>query len=268
MTYDAREISQQSGQPIELFEISLGAETWYLTDAEGDQVVLPNTYQAAAITRTSVQLGKETPAEMIEVTLPSDHPFPKQFIENLPSRRASLTVKRLHRDDGATVVIFKGMVQSVAFTTDGSASSIAVLPLQAAQSRQIPRFTFQGLCNHALFDARCKVASSLFKYTGTANAVSGVTVTVPGLGAAKGSNWANGGFVAFGTSEYRFIRSQTGDVLTLWYPFSDTVLNQTVDVFAGCDHSLATCNSKFSNKDNFGGFAFVPLQDIFRKGID
>lgn len=269
MTYDARETSQQQGQPIELFEITMGSTTYFLTDAEGPQVIGVNTYDPVAVTRSEIRLGRDVSAEQLIVTIPSDHPFPRQFVGTLPGQRASLTIKRFHRDDSQVVVIFKGMVQSVAFTRDGTASEIVVLPLQASQGRQIPRFTFQGLCNHALYDARCKVPQSLFQYTGVAGTVTnaGLTITVPGL-SSKPDGWANGGYIALGTSEFRLIVSHTGDTINLYYPFPANITGMSVDVFAGCDHSLNTCHTKFNNALNYGGFAFVPLKDIFSKGLN
>jgi hypothetical protein len=72
---------------------------------------------------------------------------------------------------------------------------------------------------------------------------------------------------ALGGVDRRLILSSSGDVLTLLLPFTSSPLGSTVIVFAGCDHTIATCKSKFNNVVNYGGFAFVPTKNIFQTGI-
>ena len=46
---------------------------------------------------------------------------------------------------------------------------------------------------------------------------------------------------------------------TLWLPMPNAI--QTGDaysVYPGCDKRFATCQTKFSNAVNFGGFPYVP----------
>ena len=52
-----------------------------------------------------------------------------------------------------------------------------------------------------------------------------------------------------------------------FYNFAIPTLGQTVDVFAGCDHSLAICESKFANVINYGGFPFVPIKNPFNSSL-
>ena len=59
-------------------------------------------------------------------------------------------------------------------------------------------------------------------------------------------------------------------MLTLLLPFNttDVDVGTSVEVFAGCDHSLATCKAQYDNVANYGGFAFVPLRNPFESGLD
>ena len=41
-----------------------------------------------------------------------------------------------------------------------------------------------------------------------------------------------------------------------------------VEVFAGCDHTIATCKTQFDIVVNYGGFAFVPTRNPFESGLD
>lgn len=268
MTFAAFEGSAAGGEPVELYRLLLGTEEFRWTSAEDDYVFGGDTFEAVEISRTRVLISAEQRQDLLTVNLPASEDFVRRYIDIVPGKRGTLTVQRVHRPDPdqEAFVLFKGIVQSVAFTRDGTSASIAVRPLTTGLSQTIPRYTFQGLCNHFLYDARCKVLQSSFQFSGTPSAVVGSTVTIPGL-SANGASWAVGGFVQLGTSDFRLVLAQTGDDVKLLMPFGENVVGMSVDVFAGCDHTLATCKAKFNNVINYGGFAFVPLKNPFETGI-
>jgi uncharacterized phage protein (TIGR02218 family) len=50
--------------------------------------------------------------------------------------------------------------------------------------------------------------------------------------------------------------------LTLTYPLPALpAAKDTFTAYQGCDHTLATCRSKFANEANFRGFPFVPTPE-------
>jgi uncharacterized phage protein (TIGR02218 family) len=50
-----------------------------------------------------------------------------------------------------------------------------------------------------------------------------------------------------------------GLTFTLWLPMPNAIeVGDTYAVYPGCDKRFATCQSKFSNAANFGGFPYVP----------
>lgn len=274
MTFDAQERSRELGAPIELYTFAVGPDVFRITSAEDEIAFGGNTYTPRIVSRSSIVINPQNRAQLLTVELPSDDEFSAKYINIVPGFRATLTIQRLHRFDSPAFTdaetIFKGIVRSVAYTNDGFKSKISIIPIDGAMKRSIPRFTYQGLCNHVLFDNRCKVLETSFRYQGNVSVVSGKTITVDGLNAAKGAGWAVGGFVTLPSGDFRLILEQATDVLTLLLPFVDEtlVLNQTVSVFAGCDHTIQVCKSKFNNVVNYGGFAFVPLRNVFESGID
>jgi len=209
-----------------------------------------------------------TGQEHLTVTLPGDHDFPAQYTTIAPGQVGTLTIQAYHFSDPSDVrVIYKGLVRAVAFTSDMSKSQLSVVPISDAFDKEIPQRTFQAACNNVLYDTDCKVSSGSFQYVGNCTAVAGNVVTIAGLNAAKGTGWGTSGFIAFGVQDYRLILSQDGDDCTLSLPFYADVLDESLDVFAGCDHTIATCDTKFTNEINFGGSPYVPTKNIFQTGI-
>jgi uncharacterized phage protein (TIGR02218 family) len=279
MTYNAFETSREGGRPIEVYRFIQGGTSFEYTSAEDELVVNTLTYSPEAISRGKIGQSPSDRKTVLEITVPASNTFALRFKVSTPAARARSTVQRLHRSDFPTpevVTIFDGYVSSVAFEEDGKVAKIACTPVTAAQSRPVPRFSYQGMCNHVLFDDGCKVddTDANWRLTATATAVTGSVVTVSGAG-AFGADWWVGGFMEVnGGDDSRLILSQSGDDLQLLLPFPGSIVGGNVTILAGCDHLIDTCDTKFnttedtlSNVINYGGFAFVPTKNPFETGL-
>lgn len=267
MVYDTTEKSLESGQPVEVYEITLGSTIYRWTSAEDDQVVGGNTFTPEEIVRTNIVQGKEDRDNTVELVVTSSNPVAQEYITLPPATSGEVTITRFHRGDAvSTVVVWKGTIQTVTFSEQNEKAKIFCRP-DLGSSRPVPRRTFTVQCPYHLYSTECTVAEGSFRHTDTVSAVStdGKTLTVANL-SGNGADWAVSGIVVFGTDK-RMIISQSGDNIVLHAPFRSSPSGQSVDVQAGCDHSAATCKSKFNNLPNFGGFPFVPERDIHRDGI-
>lgn len=280
MTFAAFETSRETGRPVELYRFVQGGSTFEYTSAEDQLIVGSLTYDPETIARGKINQSPSDRKAVLELTVPSSNLFATRFKASTPAARAQVTISRIQRGDFPTpevVTIFEGYVAAVSFEEDGQVAKIACTPVTAAQSRPVPRFSYQGLCNHVLFDTACKVSSadSRWRFNGTVSAVTGSVITVTGA-SGFGANWWVGGFMEInGGDDSRLILSQSGDDLQLLLPFPASLVGATVLVFAGCDHTMTVCDVKFntpedtqSNIINYGGFGFVPTKNPFETGID
>lgn len=265
MSFEALETSQESGSRIEIYTLARGSTVYRMHDSVEPVV----TYLGDDFLKTQISRGNITTGqEYLEIGLPGSHPFSLSFSTIAPGQTASLTIQSYHRADPSDVrVIYKGVVRAVAFTQNMSKSALSLAPINEAFNKEIPERTFQAACNNVLFDPDCKVSAGSFTHIGAVTAIVDNITTVQGLLAAKGNGWATGGYVSFGVLDYRLILEQNGDDLTLVLPFHEDVLTEDVSVYAGCDHSIATCLSKFANDINFGGHPDVPKKNIFETGL-
>ena len=269
MTYEAFEVSVEGGRPVELFKFTVGSTIYRYTSSEDEQIPSfdANTYFPRQITRTNPTMTQEDRRQQMSITLPTDDALATRFISIPPGQEVLLEITRYHRGDSNAYVVWQGRIIGAGYTKSGGLCTLEGVTDEAAFSRPIPRFKYQGLCNHVLYDTGCTVNRASFKYTGTVTGVVGNTVTVAGLLAAKGANWAVGGYIDNGSNDFRMVVSQAGDVLTLLIPFETTPDGSTVDVYAGCNHTIDVCGSKFTNSDNYGGFPFVPTYNPFSRGL-
>lgn len=266
MTYEAQETSIESGSTVELYTLAMGSTIYRMHDSvESIITVSGDDFERTQISRGSIATGQE----YLEIKLPGSHTFALKYTTIAPGQTASLTIQSYHRAVPSDVrVIYKGVVRSVAFTQSMAYSALSLIPINEAFDKEIPERTFQAACNNVLFDPDCKVSAGSYSHIGAITAIVDNVVTVNGLLAAKGNGWSTGGYVSFGVLDYRLVLEQNGDDLTLVLPFHENVLTEDVTVYAGCDHTIATCASKFGgNEINFGGCPYVPTKNIFITGL-
>jgi uncharacterized phage protein (TIGR02218 family) len=131
-------------------------------------------------------------------------------------------------------------------------------------NNSFPKNLYQPACRWTLYDSGCRAVKATFSTSGTFSAGSTALEPLASLAAATGyydqgvilfTSGANAGIEA--TVDTYVNGSPSSILLNVPLPFAP----QTGDAFtisAGCDHQMATCNSKFANLINFGGMPFIP----------
>src|SRR6185436_12461554 len=110
MTYEAREISAESGAPVELYIFRVYDVNYYYTSAATDQVVEGITYIAYPIDRSEFEETDQLPKNDLTLTCSLDFPSLAFYDNAPPSDVILLTVKRWHRDDNEVIPPWSGRV--------------------------------------------------------------------------------------------------------------------------------------------------------------
>lgn len=261
MTYTTIDESQQSGSPIELFEFSQSLDVWRFASTTYDVVYNSQTYKPAPIVRDRVKQGKDIFKNAITLKFPISNQFAKQFISYTPDQVTTVTIYRSHVGTNEFVVYWKGRVVNI--ETSGNTVSIICESVYTSIQRPGLRAKFEYVCRHALYSANCGVIGSTYEVTSIVSAITDnyTVFNIPAAGAAV-DGWFNGGVLQFENS-LRFITSHVGVFITVSRPLQSIHLNDSVKIKPGCNHTLAVCNSKFLNSDNFGGFPWIPTKNPF-----
>jgi uncharacterized phage protein (TIGR02218 family) len=124
----------------------------------------------------------------------------------------------------------------------------------------MPRNIYQPTCLHTLYDSGCTLIKNAF---GTNGAVgTGSTASVINWSGAnanflQGSITFTSGVNVSVTANVNAVAA--GASLTLGYPLQSVpAAGDAFTVYYGCDHTPATCQSKFNNLANFRGYPYVP----------
>lgn len=263
MSYAAREASVFEGQPVELYRFTAGLQVWTYTSAEAEHLYNAERYRPAQVERDGVELSDELARAQLRITLPRDNPVPLLWRAGPPDGLVGLTIFRFHLGTPSDVAtVWKGRVAAVEW--QGSEAALTGEPVYSSLARPMLRQRFQRLCRHALYDGGCGLARELWADVATVSSVSGDLVSIATT--SRPSGWFTGGYVQRANGQRRMIRAHSGVSLTLLSAAPGLTPGEAVQLFAGCDHTHDTCDTKFSNANNFGGFPFVPNKNPFGSG--
>lgn len=279
--------SQETFSFVELIDIAYhGAVKHRITFATHDVVYESAIYKTTGGRRGPLpvpQINKETE---LEIVLPINHALTRRYLRNLiPPQRIEILIRRLY-EDGSIETIFVGEIRSLSIDDDNvEATFRAPTIANDAARRLLPVLSIGRGCPYRLYGPGCLVdengsANGLaFKVQTSVMHVDGRDVRVDLSSTARNGDWAKGGrlHVVNGEAETEqvAIRSQMDlnpgsssvAVLTLAHVIPGLKIGDTVEVLAGCDHTINGthgCHAKFDNKDNFGGSPNMPSDNPFR----
>jgi uncharacterized phage protein (TIGR02218 family) len=261
MSYQSVEESVSQGQVVELYEFVEGPTSYrYCTSVEPVSYLNRN-FTPSPIARDRVKQAGDAFKNNLTITLPRGNAFALSYITFTPDSSTSLTIYRGHQGDNNFVVYWKGRVLGGEVTNN--AIQLNCESVFTSMRRPGLRAKFEYICRHSLYSVNCGVSDALFSNVGTvADVLSGGTVLQVAAAAALPNGYFTGGFVKMGEAR-RFVVLHNGSDLTLSRPFNRSPLGESITVYAGCDHLRSTCNDKFNNVLNFGGFSWIPERNPF-----
>lgn len=259
MSYNTQEISAAAGQPVEIYRFALGQQVWTVTSGREAIAYQAESYQPAVIRRSGIEQSSEFARNGIDLECARDFAVAQLFAAARPNGVVSLTVFRNHLGDSEYITWWKGRVASVVFA--GSTARIRCESIFTALRRPGLRTHYQTGCRHALFDSGCGANNQAYKLAGTVASFSGLNVTSSTF-LSRASGWLTGGYLRV-AGVPRMITNHSGDTITLSAVLPGLAVGVAFEAFAGCDRTFATCQSKFGNSLNFGGFPWIPIKNPF-----
>lgn len=283
MTYNTIEASAADGRPYFLYQFVEGDQIWRFTSramawtsagSDGAEI----TWEPAAVAHGDVVQTSEIERGRVELTFPLSHAFARRFLAPVNNAPVTLTIFRGHEQVlGETVAHWKG--RAVGAEVEGQRIILQAESIFTTLRRAGVRAKYQRLCRHALFGRGCTLDIALHYQSATVTSVSGNAVTAPEA-ATQPDGWYRGGVLRFGAL-LGFITGHVGETLLLSRPMPEladalaapetdpetgTPLPVLVDIAPGCDLRAQTCEAKFGNLLNFGGFPEIPGRNPFGGG--
>lgn len=259
MSYASVETSAHGGQPVELYRFSAGTRKWTYTSTDAAITYLNESYESYAIKRGAIRQTAELAKTGLEIRTVRNMPFIAEMIASPLTDVVRVDIYRKHRSDSDTVPIWRGRVEGVRF--EGSEAVISCQPWATSLKRIGLRRPAQRQCPHAVYDGGCGLTAAVFAVSGTLTSHTGLNLTAS-VFATQADGWWVGGRIDFSGTQ-RFIIGHAGDTVTLSSGIPNLPQGAPFLVYPGCDHTPATCNSKFANLANYGGAPAFPIKNPF-----
>lgn len=268
MTYNGYDKSPFSGIPVEFFDFTGALRNYRYCNQAREEILQGVTYEPLQIARSSLEVGSiidDQPPVVINV--PADCDLAKDYGGERTPMSLGLTVYRAYRGDNWATQFkrkYRGKVTNYGY--DGPTFKIEFNNLlQTELATEQNAIYYQTLCNHRLYDTRCKVSQAANTTVSTIVAFSDQAVEVANDGVADHA-LRIGTLINVRTGEERLIYNNLANVIDIGYPFLDIQIGDQVQMIKGCNHGSSDCITKFDNYPNYGGFLHIPDVNPFENG--
>jgi uncharacterized phage protein (TIGR02218 family) len=256
----------QTAQIVECFKITIVAsdEVWTFTSATEDIDFLADTYLAVPIKRNRLEADPNDPFKSnLDITVDKDNEFIREIIPGMQDSLVRIELFQIHEPTLEYVRGYYGEV--LKFSVGEAEATISCATINLDLSKAILHKRYQKQCSHALYSDGCGLTNLNYMTEGELLTVSGATLTATEFD-SQDDDYFTGGYLEIGT-EKKLIIAHSGTQVTVLSPFKYASVGDNFFAFAGCDHSIATCKSKFGNSLNFGGQPYIPNKVPFGKSI-
>jgi len=167
------------------------------------------------------------------------------------------------------ILLFAGRIETE--TAGRSAAELKVEAFTSILTTKAPPNVYQAGCISSLFGYCCGLDED--DWSTTVKILAGSTKSILYISVAKAAGYYNSGYVEFTSGDnygiQKTIKSHTYDSSTgiatitlMWKLDSTPSVGDKLKLVPGCDHTMSTCKSKFSNYDNYRGTPYIPVPTI------
>ena len=253
---------------VELYVFEGASGSFYLTPHEFDVEIGGQRYERCPLERSALALGAEAAKSALELKLPPDHALVRHLLQATLTGEATAVRLAVARRDAwgdywwLSGTRWMGRVLGVEVADDSA--RIRCESAQVSLKRIGLRRLYSRACSHVLYSAAC--GATPITAGSTVTQVLGRSVKLEGGVPAAVAGMLAGGWLQTPAGARHMIVKETAFTVELLYPVP-LATGTSVILTAGCDHSTATCHSRFDNLANYGGFPFIPTKNPFSTGV-
>ena len=273
-------IAQAQHRPVEIHDIYLGSQTvedsntlhfvnfyWPITFFTyiGQSA---QEYTPLGVSRTAIKKSSTGEIERVTYRIDNVNKGMSAYAASINFRNKRVVTRLIFRDHLSSYsdakVVFDGFIQNISFRKSSMVAS--VVPIIGSLSFETG-WPYQIECNAKFGDAYCQINKEAAANKVTGAATGGTTTTlIDTNNLIQADDYWNWGTITFtsgnNTGHSRKILDFNGttDTLTLDYALDNAVsVGDQYTVYRGCDKTLNSCDSIYSNTINYHGFHTIPL---------
>lgn len=261
-------MSQNPLLEVELYAFSSNNTQFFLTPHEFDIDLDGDLYLSLPIERNALALGAEAAKSALDLKLPSSCDLVRHLLaSSLTGDSTSVTLRIGQRDTWGDYwwlsgTRWMGRVLGVEIADD--VASVRCESAQVSLKRIGLRRLYSRNCSHVLYSAAC--GATPVTDSAVVLEVYGRSIEIEDGVPGSLSGGLAGGWLQTPDGARHMIISDYGSWIELLYPVAIEPGTEVL-LTVGCDHSTQTCESRFDNLDNYGGFPAIPAKNPFSTGV-
>lgn len=253
----------------ELYRFSEQASASVWTFTSGNEIVTYNAgdgnedYVPASISRTEAEVKNEIAKANIEVQLSLNNEVAVRWLADNGEKIVTLTIFERAKN-GTVSVVWKGRLASI--LPGMNAVTLKMESIFTSLRRAGLRARYQRSCRHPLYGRGCNLDPEDFAIAGVVSASASKTLTIVAAD-AYADGYFVGGMLRAPDNTLSYIIGHVGSAITI-QRLSYSLLQEIEDgfpfnvtLYPGCPHDRTSCNNKFNNLLNYGGFDFIPTKN-------
>lgn len=209
-----------------------------------------------------------------------DQSFTQIFLNKIYLESVRVQITELYNNEA--LVLFKGRVALPQFDDNSNEMTLTCTTAESYMNREILTRKYQKPCPNSLYDKFCGVSSAEFSFKAKITSINNLDIgfsVVPTQVIDENGDpvfdennepvmetktypvgWLNRG-VLQKNGIFTFINTNTENTAKLYRNHIGLAVNDIVDLMAGCDQSIETCDQKFKNHKRYGGHAYMPSEN-------
>lgn len=247
-------------RPIYLVKLQRGNEIWRYAHSYEYFTFDGADYLPTAINGGAFDLSSEKVKSEMTLTFHKTNPFASEYLTFTPDQPTAVWMYEVNREDPSEYIVrWAGTVISGERTTSGE-MSFSCESLASIGGAQGLTDRCEVACNKALYSDECGVDREAYAQTVTITAISGTNISVSG----SLEDTYRAGILKIQSGAMRMITAQSANVLRISRTFAEELfVGDAVVIYKGCDRSIETCETRFTNHENYGGVPYFAGRNPF-----
>lgn len=264
MTFWTDEKSVQDSQPVEIIDFACGSTHWRQCSGPLAVIYGGQTYSPQPGLRVA---GFEDTGNWLRSNLEIETEWGNPLVALYPGTPPDAIVTvAIYRIQGANSSSWwSGYVADIR-RKSGRKATIACVASLAALGTGSLALRCGRACQVPLYSSLCGVVQATYEVAGVVDGFSGLDVTSTTFATEADGYWVGGPITINGYG--RIVLNHVGDTVTISQAIPGLAAGQALTVGPGCDHTVATCQSRFDNLLNYKGYPYLPTaKNPFLQGV-
>ncbi len=262
-------MSLNSSQPVRMYQFDRSASViWRYTSADRAISHAGHNWLPQPISDDGIRMTGEASADAMEITLPAALPVVLLFRVTPPSEELFVTVFDYDAVTGDADVAWVGSISAAKFEGSGAAKLVCH-SLSASMARDGLRLGYERSCPHSVYDGACGVNKALYALPVVVTGLTGTSLSYNASAVPDQSIYSYGAaaWTVDGAVEMRGIEVAADSWVQLVGGTYGLAVGDSITLYPGCDGLRSTCNNRFGNLLNHGGFPHMPGESIYGKRL-